>query len=81
MIEVFWALKADVIINLKGLYNNHSVRVKDITQLLECSFNTHEALTLSLALHTPDLVVCTCNSSTQEVETGGSRVHSPQLHV
>lgn len=44
MIEVLWALKADVIINLKGPHNNHSIRLKDITQLVECSFNTHEAL-------------------------------------
>lgn len=44
MIEVLWALKVDVITNLKSLYNNRSIRVKGITQLVECSFNTHKAL-------------------------------------
>lgn len=73
MIEVLWAFNANVITNLKGLYNNHNIRMKDITQE-NVLLTPMRGWIPFLALHTPDMVIYSCNFSTQEAETGESGI-------
>lgn len=52
-----------------------------VTQLVESLPSTHEALSFISALHKLDVVLHTCNLSSQEVEAAGSGVQGhPWLH-